>query len=96
MKQIRVLDRQSLLDVAIQQSGSMEASLSLASANGLSLTDDLRAGEALTAVGEVDPETVARYAAEHICPATALNAEAQGLWQEGVGYWRVEEDLMVS
>ncbi len=37
--EVKVKDRQSLLDMAVQTAGSMEAAFGLSTANGVSLTD---------------------------------------------------------
>ena len=39
--EVKVKDRQSLLDMAVQTAGSMEAAFGLSAANGVSLTDTL-------------------------------------------------------
>ena len=42
--EVKVKDRQSLLDMAVQTAGSMEAAFGLSAANGVSLTDTLADG----------------------------------------------------
>ena len=43
--EVKVKDRQSLLDMAVQTAGSMEAAFGLSAANGVSLTDTLADGQ---------------------------------------------------
>ncbi len=46
-KETKVVARQSLLDIAIQQCGDATAVFQLAVLNGLSITDDLEAGQTI-------------------------------------------------
>ncbi len=48
MKQSIISAGQSLVDVALQELGSVEALFALADANGLAITDALRPGQALS------------------------------------------------
>ena len=72
MKKIKVLNNQSLFDIAIQEYGTVEAVFDLAMANGLGITDELNAGQEL-AVPDSDfviPEIVAYYKKNGLHPAT--------------------------
>jgi hypothetical protein len=95
---VKILQRQSLLDVAIQTSGSVEAAIALAAANDLSITDELDSGSQLTTVEVVDRRIVQMYAVGDIIrPATALTAEeTQLVGDEGIGYWAIGVDFIVS
>ena len=87
--EVKVKDRQSLLDMAVQTAGSMEAAFGLAAANGVSLTDTLADGQVL--------DTVRRYSVQGIQPATALSEEEMAaLAQEGINFMGVEIDFVVS
>ncbi|MBQ9076858.1 MAG: hypothetical protein IJY31_03345 [Muribaculaceae bacterium] len=70
MGTIIVKDRQTLLDVALQTSGSLEGLMDLAIANGRSVTDELADGEELITGEVVDRKVVERYEMEGVCPAT--------------------------
>ena len=70
MGTVKVKDRQTLLDVAIETSGSLEGLMDLAIANGRSVTAALEDGEELETVEVADATVVERYAVEGICPAT--------------------------
>lgn len=95
--EVKVKDRQSLLDIAVQTSGSMEAACDLAAANGVSLTDTLQDGQVLDTVPVVSAETVRRYSVQQIEPATALSAEElSALAQEGINFMGIEIDFIVS
>jgi capsid protein len=59
---IRVIENQSLFDIAIQESGSVLAAFDLALTNGLSITDDLAPGQKLIASNsEFSNNEVANY-----------------------------------
>ena len=72
MERIIVKDRQTLLDVAIQTSGSLEGLIALAIVNGRSVTDELADGEELQEAEVVDSNVVERYKVEEIFPATEI------------------------
>lgn len=72
MDKIKVKDRQTLLDVALQVSGSVEAVMDLSIANGISVTAMLEDGEELTLARVVDGTVVERYEVEGVCPASEL------------------------
>jgi hypothetical protein len=93
---VKVLSQQSLLDVAIQQAGTAEAAVLLALANGLSVTDELDAGQELTTVAAIDRDIFNYYANNQLKPATAVVAAAAGGLDEGVEFWYVEYDFVVS
>lgn len=65
-----VKERQTLLDIALQTSGSVEAVMELAIANERSVTAVLEDGDELTVAGVADATVVERYAVEGVCPAT--------------------------
>jgi len=72
MKKIKVLNNQSLFDIAVQEYGTVEAVFELAMANGLGITDELNAGQELV-VPESDftaPEIVEYYKKNGLHPAT--------------------------
>lgn len=91
-------DRQSLFDIAIQTSGSIDVVIALACKNGISITDQLPIGIKLETVDVVDKTVVERYVAKKICPATALSSgenvspEISG----GIGFMAVEIDFIIS
>ena len=66
--EVKVKDRQSLLDMAVQTAGSMEAAFGLAAANGVSLTDTLTDGQVLDRVAAENADTVRRYSVQGIQP----------------------------
>lgn len=95
--EVKVKDRQSLLDMAVQTAGSMEAAFGLSAANSVSLTDTLADGQVLDTVAAENADTVRRYSVQGIRPATALSEkEMAALAQEGIGFMGIEIDFVVS
>lgn len=95
--EVHIKDRQSLLDMALQTSGSMEAVFALAAINDTSLTAVLPDGRTLQTVSVENPSIVNRYATEKIYPATALSPEEEtALTQEGIHFMGIEIDFIVS
>ncbi|MEZ3475328.1 MAG: hypothetical protein K1V79_00160 [Alistipes sp.] len=92
-------NRQSLLDMAVQECGSFEAAFALSERNGIALTDELSAGQEL----EIAPEDVGNkrivvaLTAQDVRPATAISAEDAALvpWG-GIGFMGIEIDFIVS
>jgi hypothetical protein len=98
---MKSLSGQSILDVAIQTAGSAEAAVLLALANGLSVTDELDAGQELTTVTAIDRDIFNYYANNQLKPATAISAgksagTGDGEADEGIEFWYVEYDFVVN
>ncbi|MDR0834610.1 MAG: hypothetical protein LBN93_10595 [Candidatus Symbiothrix sp.] len=89
---VKALEKQSVLDIAVQTAGSVEAAFLLAFENGLSMTDDLSAGDEMTSTNIVSRDIADYYKNKRLTPATALT-ENLG---EGVEFWYVEYDFIVS
>jgi len=76
-------NNQSLLDIALQVSGSAEDAFNLASENGLSITDNLTVGQALRFTETPSNRRVVDYyQSNSIFPATATTdiAELNGIF----------------
>ncbi|WP_304721305.1 hypothetical protein [uncultured Alistipes sp.] len=92
-------NRQSLLDMALQECGSFEAAFALSERNGIALTDSLTAGQEL----EIAPEDVDKkrivtaLAVQDVKPATAISAEDAALvpWG-GIEFMGIEIDFIAS
>lgn len=67
---MKALNEQSIIDLAIQTAGSVEAAFDLAKKNGLSLTDELTAGQELAAVDVVSKPVASYFNQKEIKPAT--------------------------
>jgi LysM repeat protein len=72
--QVKALNNQSLLDIAIQEMGSAEAAFDIALANNIGVTDDLQVGQTLqipqSTNDYVRKQIVNYYKINNIKPAT--------------------------
>ena len=96
---ITVTSRQSVLDIALQHCGSLEAAFDIAQSNGISLTDDLTTGQSMSVPEPTDTAMAQHYGVNNLQPATAVsNAEINDLLAvgEGIGFWAIEYDFVVS
>lgn len=73
---VKVLEGQSLLDVAIQTSGSIEATIDMAHINGMSVTDDFEGMDLRTVAVENKP-VQQYYEKRAIKPATGISEKGQ-------------------
>jgi hypothetical protein len=94
--EVKVLNGQSLFDIAIQAAGSVEAAFDIALANGIGITDDLPAGTVLVIPAVLNRRVADYYRANDIKPATALGTQDVEFVMEGINYWRLEYDFEVS
>ncbi len=93
---ITVKDRQTMLDIALQQTGSLENAFDLSAKNGISLTDELKDGQILNAVNIDNEKVVRRYQVKSIIPATAIDNETKSVYPGGIGYMAIEINFIVS
>lgn len=83
---VLVQQGQSLLDIALQTTGSAEAAFDLALKNGLSITDDLSAGDELLTTDLFNKHIKSYYDNRNIKPATALTEELSGIFDYTFDY----------
>lgn len=77
MKTVEVLTRQTLLDLALQEYGSIEGILDLMERNNIqSVSDELVPGTLLKVGAPVDKEVLAFLKRNNIKPAGALEEES--------------------
>ena len=98
---ITVLHNQSLLDIAVQYTGTIENAFKIAVANGLSLTDELQPGAQLIipADAEMNNDVVNYFSAKGIQPATGLTENdllIEQTVQRGIGYMQIGKTFKVS
>ena len=93
--EVKAKDRQSLLDMAVQTAGSVEAAFRLSAANDIGITDTLEDGQVLNTVPVENAETVRRYGVQKIEPALSAE-EMSALAQEGINFMGIEIDFIVS
>lgn len=97
---ITALHNQSLLDLALQHTGTIESVFEFAEANALNITDDVQAGAPLY-LGEglgVRNEILSYYTAKNLQPATAFTKEDEQVFErlEGISIWAINLDFIVS
>ena len=95
---ITALHNQSLLDLALQHTGTIESVFELAEANSLNITDDVQAGTPLYLGEGVRNDILAYYTAKNLQPATAFSKEDEQVFErlEGISIWAINLDFIVS
>ena len=97
---ITALHNQSLLDLALQHTGTIESVFELAEANALNITDDVQASKILALSVEVftNKDILAYYTAKNLQPATAFTKEDEQVFerQEGISIWAINLDFIVT
>lgn len=98
MKTVIVKSGQTLLDIALQEKGSIEAIEEIAALNGLSITDELSAGMELTLPASAWNKLIENYCKNNdVSPATALTDDnLYDLWKGGIGYMVVGVDFKIG
>jgi len=92
-----VSNSQSLLDIALQYTGSAETALDIALANGISLSDDLEPGATLTLPDSQGNRAMTQYyTVNNIMPATAIESSPEAQPLGGINYMGIEIDFIVS
>lgn len=97
---ITVLHNQSLLDLALQHTGSIESVFELAEANALNITDDVQAGKTLVLPAETftNKDILGYYTTKNLQPATAFSKKDEQVFErlEGISIWAINLDFIVS
>ena len=97
---ITALHNQSLLDLALQHTGTIESIFDLAESNNLNITDDVQAGKTLVLPAEAfsNKDILAYYTAKNLQPATAFTKEDEQVAKrlEGISIWAINLDFIVS
>lgn len=97
----KVLDSQSLWDIAIRESGDISGVWEIAEKQDIGLTEELTAGEELEIPPEMKNRKIARfYDLNGIYPATGITIESMSgegaLLLEGIEFWGIEYDFIIS
>lgn len=96
MKKTIVRNNQTILDVCIEQTGSLESIFELALLNNISITEALENGQELnTELPVKELEIVQHYKSNDISPATGSTLYQISLL-EGINYWMVQGDFIVQ
>lgn len=95
---VATMKDQTLFDMAIQMTGSLENVFELAKANGISTTHALEAGTDITpsSAAAANPKVVNYLSARGIKPASMAAARSSASLLEGIDYWIIETDFIVS
>ena len=95
---IIVLHHQSLLDLAVQHTGSVENAFILALSNGKSLTCLLVAGELLSLENtKNNTDILSYYQSKKLQPATGVShTGGSSLQPLGIGYWVISNEFKIS
>ncbi|HAO07179.1 MAG TPA: hypothetical protein DCQ50_09340 [Chryseobacterium sp.] len=95
-----VLTHQTILDIAIQYTGTVENCFAIAVANGLSVSDVLSAGLPLEIPEDVfkNTDVLNYYNAKNIQPATgwATEQDSEIPTLKGIGYMQIANGFKVS
>lgn len=99
---ITVLHNQSLLDLALQHTGTIESVFELAVLNEKSVTDDMVAGASLNvpplSEGARNKDILAYYTAKNLQPATAFTKADEEVFErlEGISIWAINLDFAIT
>ena len=97
---ITVLHNQSLLDLALQHTGTIESIFEMAEANALNITDDVVVGKTLVLPAEMftNKDILSYYKAKNLQPATAFTKADEEVFErlEGISIWAINLDFVVS
>ena len=94
---MKVSDGQSLLDIAIQYCGDASEAIAIAILNGVSITDDLVTAQSIDVPPTINSDISGYYENKGLCPATGITTPAESaLIEEGVEFWAIEYDFVVS
>lgn len=98
MASVIVIDRQNLLDLALQEYGNVQAVFDLAMANGLDITDELTPGQEITLPESqyTDKDVLNFYKTRDIRPVTAKPLIDLEHSLEGVSYWAIEDNFTIQ
>nr|DAD90598.1 MAG TPA: hypothetical protein [Myoviridae sp. ctlHW5]DAK16330.1 MAG TPA: hypothetical protein [Caudoviricetes sp.] len=97
---VTVLHNQSLLDLALQHTGTIESVFEFAEANTINITDDVQAGKTLVLPAEAftNKDILGYYTAKNLQPATAFSKEDEQVFErlEGISIWAINLDFVVT
>jgi hypothetical protein len=90
---VTVLSQQSLLDISVQDSGTVESVFALAVDNEISVTDKLVPGDMIATVPPQNRDIADYYRNKNLKPATWTGCSRK---LGGIGYMNIEGDFIVS
>lgn len=97
MKTVKVLDRQTVFDIAMQELGVVDRSFEIADLNGISVTAHLVAGSEIIVpdYDTTERTTVKMFSDPANAPASDDN-QLDELLFDGIGYWIIENTFIVQ
>lgn len=96
---IVVLNNQTLLDIAIQEYGTIEAVFELAMANGLGITDELTTGTKLKIIkAKEETEILGYYKQNTISLSTGITKQNEEniIIPDGIGFMEIESTFKIG
>lgn len=96
MKAVKVIYGQAIIDLALQELGDPSRVYEIATLNGLSVTDDLKAGDMILVPDyDADKRTIVQtFALNGNQPASNEVLTFETL--EGIDYWALETKFVIS
>lgn len=97
-KTVPALKGQNLLDIAIQETGSIENVFLIAEANSVSVTDNLSAGVSIIIPDSVVIDTKVKnyFDGRKLKPATSVDSQSGESDMYGIDFMGIEIDFIVS
>lgn len=95
MKEVKVLYRQTITDLSLQELGDPGRAVEVAALNGLSITDELEAGQILL-MPDYDVQNrdvVQLFSNPALAPASI---DDSAMRDEGIDFWVIENDFIVQ
>lgn len=94
---IEIKENQTLLDIAVQEKGGVDAAFDLAIINDKSITDALQSGEVIVTDGDLINKSVADfYGTKNLKAASNVPGAAGVEVEEGIEFWAIEYDFIVT
>jgi len=95
---VKILHNQSILDIAVQHTGSVFNAFAIATANDMAVSEILTAGNSILIPDNVnnDESILNYYNAKNIKPATSLKDVQSVIEYKGIGYMIVEDNFKVG
>ena len=97
--EVKVKERQTMFDVALEYCGTFESAMQMALLNGVDLTEDIPTNAVLELPSVDKPRIAANFQSLRHTPATAITQDeinailATG---EGIGYWEIGYDFIIQ
>jgi len=91
MSSVKILPKQTLFDIAVQECGSIEAVFEIARTNNLSITAELPAGTIII-LPEVYNRTVKKVYQDNGYKPASISDTNFG----GIGFWTIGDDFIVG